>query len=73
MEARMPPFDPRVFVWTERSPFLEQLGISAFLVVVLASFAAPWLARRPALASRVVYACVWIGALGAVLDGALRR
>lgn len=73
MEARAPAFDPRAFIWTERSPFLEHLGITAFLVVAIGSFAAPWLARRPALASRVVCACAWTGTLAAVLSGFLRR
>lgn len=73
MEARAPAFDPRAFVWTERSPFLEQLGITAFLVVVLGAFLAPWLARRPALASRVVYASAWTGTIAAALSGLLRR
>lgn len=64
---RSPEPDPAGVVWAARSRLLDRGAVTAYVVVAIALFVTPWLARRPAAYRRVTLACAALGALGAVV------
>lgn len=70
---RTPEPDPAGIVWAARSRLLDRVGVTAYLVVALALFVTPWLARRPAARERATLACAVLGVLGAVVGPMVAR
>lgn len=72
-ELRAPEPEPHTVLWTERSAFLERLGLTGFAMVVTFVCVAPWLARRPTRIAGVLRMFLGLGAVAGVLGGAFHR
>lgn len=70
---RSPEPDPAGVVWAARSRLLDRVGVTAYVVVAIALFVTPWLARRPAALERATLACAALGALGAAVGPMVAR